>query len=250
MTSTSAIYPSLVGQHILITGGATGIGAAMVQAFMQQQSRVSFLDINGAAGIQLSQATGATFHHCDLTDTNQLKQVIASCEAKFGTVNVLVNNAASDDRHGIASVTRSYFDQQIAVNLSHQFFAIQSVIEGMKRAKHGSIVNMGSITSVLGMTGLPVYAAAKGATVGMTRALAKELGTYGIRVNCVIPGWVKTPRQEQLWITPEATTTMMQAQALKEWIMPLDIANMVLFLASDQARMCTAQCYTVDAGWT
>jgi D-xylose 1-dehydrogenase len=250
MMTASAIYPSLAGKHVLITGGATGIGAAMVQAFAAQRAKVSFLDIDTQSGQSLAQSTGAIFYHCDLTYTEQLQNVIAQCEARAGTVHALINNAANDDRHTIESVSREYFDQRIAVNLSHQFFAIQAALPAMKKAGSGSIINLGSITSVLGTTGLPIYATAKGAVVGMTRALAKELGEYSIRVNCVIPGWVKTERQTKLWITPEAEAIAMKAQALKAWIMPEDLANMVVFLASDQARMCTAQCYTVDAGWT
>jgi D-xylose 1-dehydrogenase len=244
-----ATYPSLNGKRVLVTGGATGIGAEIVTVLREQNAQVVFFDIDAASGKALAEHTGAKFMACDLTETDALQASMALAAKTGGAFEVLVNNAANDDRHQIADVTRAYFDARIAVNLTHYFFAAQAVIPGMTAAGGGSIINLGSITSVIGTTGLPVYATAKGATIGMTRALAKELGVHNIRVNCVIPGWVKTERQIKHWITPEAEADAMTKQALKAWIMPRDLANMVVFLASDEAKMCTAQTFMVDAGW-
>ena len=244
-----ASYPSLQNKRVLITGGASGIGEFIVRGFCEQKARVVFFDIDAASGEALAKATGAQFVHCDLTKTDELQKAITQAATKLGDFEVLVNNAARDDRHEVEDVTSDYWDQCVAVNLKHYFFAAQSVIPGMQAAKGGSIINMGSITSYVGAADIPVYATAKGACVSMTRTLAKKLGGDNIRVNAVIPGWVKTQRQIDKWITPQAEAAQMKKQVLQHWIMPVDLANMVVFLASDEAKMCTAQVYTVDAGW-
>ncbi len=245
-----AIYPSLKDKCVLVTGGASGIGADIVMGFCEQQAKVVFLDIDAQNGQALAQQTGALFVACNVTDTDALQTAIARAASQVGTFNILVNNAAKDDRHQIEDVTPDYWDACMAINLRHYFFAVQSVVPGMKAAGGGSVINMGSTASVLGSTELPVYAAAKGACIGLTRSLAKKLGEHNIRVNAVLPGWIKTQRQIDKWITPETEADWMQLQALKTWVMPRDVANMVVFLASDEARMCTAQTYTVDAGRT
>lgn len=245
-----AIYSSLKDKRVLVTGGASGIGADIVMGFCEQQAKLVFFDIDTQHGHALAQQTGALFVACDVTDTDALQAAIARAASEVGAFNVLVNNAAKDDRHEIEDVTPDYWDASMAVNLRHYFFAAQSVVPGMKAAGGGSIVNMGSTASVLGSAELPVYAAAKGACVGLTRSLARKLGEHNIRVNTVLPGWIKTQRQIDNWITPQAEADWMKLQPLKTWVMPRDVANMVVFLASDEARMCTAQTYTVDAGRT
>jgi NAD(P)-dependent dehydrogenase (short-subunit alcohol dehydrogenase family) len=211
-----AIYPSLRGKRVLITGGGSGIGAGLVEAFVAQGSRVAFCDIADAE----SQAL----------------------------VDILVNNAANDDRHGFDDVTPAYWDDRMAVNLRHQFFAAQAVAPGMRDAGGGVILNFGSISWHLALPDLVLYQTAKAAIEGMTRAMARDLGRSNIRVNTVVPGNVKTPRQER-WYTPEGEAEIVAAQCLDGRIMPADVAALVLFLASDDARMCTGHNYFIDAGW-
>ena len=244
-----ATYPSLKGKRVLVTGGATGIGEHIVRGFCAQGASVVFLDIDAPSGTALAAELGAQFVLCDLTLTAEFTALIAAQIAQAGAFDTLVNNAARDDRHAIREVTPEYWDRNVQVNLKHYFFAAQAVIEGMKAKGGGSIVNMGSITSYVGAPDIPVYASVKGACVSMTRTLAKALGADNIRVNAVIPGWVKTQRQIDKWITPEAEAAQMKKQVLQQWIEPQDLANMVVFLASDEAKMCTAQVYVVDAGW-
>jgi NAD(P)-dependent dehydrogenase (short-subunit alcohol dehydrogenase family) len=250
-----AVYPSLQDQLVLITGGATGIGASLVEHFALQGSQVAFLDIDRKSAEHLvavlsSKCTHApAFLPCDLTDIAELRAAITEIEARHGTLRVLVNNAGNDARHSIDEVTPEYWDRAIAVNLRHQYFAIQAVIPAMKRAGQGSIINMSSISWIIPSTGLPVYVTAKAAIVGLTRTLAHEFGPHNIRVNCVLPGAIQTERQKQLWFTEEYQAEILRNQALKKMILPEEVARLVLFLASDDSSAITSQSYVVDAGW-
>ena len=250
-----ATYPSLRDRVVLITGGATGIGESLVEAFARQRSRVAFLDIDDTAANALVERLSAAglpqplFLHCDLTDIAALKLAIAAVESRLGTVEVLVNNAANDARHTIEEVTPESFDRGIAVNLRHQFFAVQAVAEGMKRAGRGSIINMSSISWVIPSTGLPVYITAKAAVVGMTRTLAHELGAHNIRVNAVLPGAILTEKQQRLWLTEEYKAKVLEAQALKRHLYPDEVARLVLFLAADDSAAITNQSCVIDGGW-
>jgi D-xylose 1-dehydrogenase len=251
-TTDSARYPSLAQRTVLVTGGASGIGAAIVEAFCEQGSRVAFLDRDETAAAALIKRLGTAaplFLSCDLTDIAALRRAISRAAAERGPITVLVNNAARDDRHAIAEVTPEMWDNIMAVNLRHQFFAAQAVIDGMAASGGGSIVNLGSISWLVGQGGMPGYLSAKAAITGLTRALARDLGVSNIRVNSVLPGWTMTERQIALWLTPEAEKDLMARQCLKRKLMPRDIANMVLFLAADDSAMCTNQSYIVDGGW-
>jgi D-xylose 1-dehydrogenase len=249
-----AVYPSLIGKKVLITGGATGIGAGLVEAFVSQGCQTAFVDMDDAPAHalveRLTAQTGFTprYRHCDLTDLAAVQCEFAAILADLGDVDILINNAANDDRHGVAEVTPAYWDDRMAVNLRHLFFAAQAVIPGMKKRGRGSIVNFGSISWHLGLSDLVLYQTAKAAIEGMTRSLARELGRDGIRVNAIIPGNVQTPRQEK-WYTPEGEAEIVAAQCLDGRIQPRDVAAMALFLASDDAHMCTGHNYWVDAGW-
>lgn len=246
--SDFASYPSLKGRSVFVSGGGSGIGASIVEHFAQQGSKVAFVDIDEPASKGVAQKTGALFQKCDIRDVSAYQEAIARAAAKNGPITVLVNNAARDDRHKIEDVTPEFYDERIAVNLRHAYFAIQAVVPGMRKAGGGSIVNFSSI-SYVGMTpNLSVYQSAKAATVGMTRGLARDLGPDKIRLNTIMPGWIMTQRQIDLWLTPEAEADLMKAQCLKEKVYPPDIARMALFLASDDSRLITAQNFTVDGG--
>ena len=247
-----AIYPSLRGKRVAVTGGGSGIGAGIVEAFARQGARVTFLDVaeedSRALVASLQDAAyPPVFHRCDLTDIAALQSVFADIAAD-GPVEVLVNNAASDDRHALAEVTPDYWDGRMAVNLRHLFFCAQAVAPGMKAAGGGVVINFGSISWHLGLPDLALYETAKAGIEGMTRALARELGPDGIRVTCVVPGNVRTPRQMK-WYTPEGEAEIVAQQCLKDRIEPEHVASLVLFLASDDARMCTGHEYWIDAGW-
>ena len=248
-----AIYPDLEGRAVLITGGGSGIGAAIVRAFARQKSKVGFIDIADGPSRALAEELsggGATvrYIHADVTDTEALRRAIAEIRSAFGPITVLINNAAHDDRHATESVTPEYFDQRIAVNLKHQFFAAQAVLPDMKSAGGGAIVNYSSISWMAGQGGMAIYTAAKSAVVGLTRSLARDYGTYNIRANAISPGWVRTERQEKLWITPAAETRQIDLQCLKRWLVPDDLAKFTVFLASEEAAACTSQLYVVDGG--
>ncbi|NDW07576.1 SDR family NAD(P)-dependent oxidoreductase [Jiella pacifica] len=248
-----ATYPSLSGKSVLVTGGASGIGAEIVRAFAGQGAKVGFLDLNEAGSAALAEelsAGGASvgFELCDLRDIEATKGAIAALATRHGAATVLVNNAARDDRHGWESVTPDYFDERIATNLRHMFFAIQAVAPGMIAGGGGSIVNMGSNSWWEAGGGMPAYTTAKAAVHGMTRSFARDLGPHRIRVNTVVPGWIMTERQKQLWVTEAAIDKHRDRQCLKDLIEPAYVARMVLFLASDDAAMCTANNYMVEAG--
>lgn len=252
--SNFASYPSLKDRVVFISGGGSGIGASMVEHFCAQGSKVGFVDIDEKASGELAKKVAAAGHpaplfkRCDVRDITAYQAAIAEVAKALGSITVLVNSAARDDRHVIEDVTVDYWDERMAVNLRHQYFAIQSVVPGMRQAGGGSIINFSSV-SYHGMTPkLSVYQAAKAAVVGMTRGLARDLGPDKIRLNIVTPGWIMTERQLKLWVTPEAEKASLELQCLKEKLYPPDIARMVLWLAADDSRLVTAQDFTVDGG--
>ena len=248
-----ATYPSLRSAVVLVTGGASGIGEEIVRAFAAQGARTGFVDLDEGRGRALAEelaGRGAEvrFEPCDLRDIGRLRRAFAALEAALGPPTVLVNNAARDDRHGWEGVTPEYYDERIAANLRHMFFAIQAVAPGMIAAGKGSIINFGSNSWWQASGGMPVYTTAKAAVHGMTRSFARDLGPHRIRVNTVVPGWVMTERQKALWATPEALERHRARQCLPDLLEPVHLARMVLFLASDDAAMCTANNYMVEAG--
>ena len=251
-----AHYPSLRDRVVFISGGASGIGASMVEHFAQQGARVAFVDLQAEAGEALAARLTAEgvpppfFQPCDLRDIPALQAAIAAVGDRLGPVSVLVNNAAHDERHRYQDVTLAYWEDRMQVNLRHQFFAAQAVAPMMQRAGHGSIVNMGSVSWHVGQGGMPAYTTAKAGIEGLTRGLARDLGPDRVRVNCIIPGWIMTQRQLDLWLTAEAERELMQSQCLKEKVFPADVARMALWLAAEDSRMCTSQTWVVDAGWS
>jgi D-xylose 1-dehydrogenase len=250
-----ARYPSLHGRAVFVTGGASGIGAAIVSAFAMQGARVAFVDIADAPSRALAEALASAGHArpwsrvCDVRDVAALQLAIAHSAQALGDFHVLVNNVASDDRHALEAVTPAYYDERIAVNQRAALFALQAVVPGMRRLGGGAIVNLGSISWQTKQADLPCYAIAKSAVNGLTRGTAASLGRDRIRVNTVTPGWVMTERQKALWLTPQGEQDIARNQCLPDKLQAEDIAAMVLFLASDDARMCTAQEFTVDGGW-
>jgi D-xylose 1-dehydrogenase len=250
--TSSAKYDNLDGRVALVTGGGSGIGRAIVTSLSEQGVRVGFLDIDekGAAET-ITEASGPKplFLRCDLTDIDALRSAVASIRDQLGPFDILVNNAANDDRHATSEVTPEYFDQRVQVNLRHFLFAVQVVVPDMIEKGEGSIVNLGSISWKVGQGNFPVYVACKAAITGLTRGLAREFGKQGVRVNTVVPGWVMTERQKTLWLTPEGDADLDKAQCLAGRVVADDIAAMVLFLASDQGRMCSSQEFIVDGGW-
>ncbi len=247
----AASYPDLAGKVILITGGASGIGEAIVRRFAAQDARVGFLDIKDEEGRALATELGANvrFVHADLTNIPELRAAVDEVRAALGPIAVLVNNAAHDERHRTEDVTPEYWDGRVAVNLRHQFFAAQAVLPDMKAAGGGAIINFGSTSWMVGQGGMAAYTACKSAVLGLTRSLARDFGPDNIRVNAIAPGWIMTRRQKELWLTPEGTAELMQRQCLKRELVPDEIARMVLFLASEEASACTNQHYVVDGGW-
>jgi D-xylose 1-dehydrogenase len=250
----TATYPSLVGRTVFITGGGSGIGAALTAAFHLQGSKVAFADIAVEASEKLvarlqDEKRAPLFLHCDLKDIAALREAIARTGAELGPISILVNNAANDDRHKLLEVTPEYWDDRIAVNLRHQFFAAQAVYPQMKSLGGGSIINFSSISWLMGQTGLSCYTTAKAGVSGMTRSLARELGPDRIRVNAIVPGWVMTERQLKLWVDEAAEQQIERSQALKDRLYPEDVARLALFLAADDSRMCTGQQFIIDGGW-
>ncbi|MGA9253960.1 MAG: SDR family oxidoreductase [Roseobacter sp.] len=250
MLNNFATYPSLAGKTVFVSGGASGIGAEIVRAFAAQGCRVGFLDLDGEASAALASKTSGdvTYEICDLRDVDALRASLDRLGERIGAASVLVNNAARDDRHSWTDVTADYWDERMHTNLRHMFFAIQSVAQGMIEAGGGSIINMGSNSWWEAGGGFPSYATAKAAVHGLTRTMARDLGEHRIRVNTVVPGWIMTKRQKQLWATPEALEKHRARQCLPDLIDPVYVARMVLFLASDDAAMCTANNYMVEAG--
>ncbi len=251
----AAHYPSLRDRVVFVTGGGSGIGESLVEHFCAQGSRVTFVDMAEAPSRALVARIAATGHPapdfiaCDLREIDALRAAIQSTVEAHGPIRVLVNNAGNDDRHKTEEVSVAYWDDRIAVNLRHQFFAAQAVRPKMREAGGGSIVNFGSITWLIGDADCPAYVTAKAAVTGMTRALAREFGPEKIRVNCLLPGWVMTERQVRLWLSPEGERQIAERQCLPDRLYPPDIARMALFLAADDSRMCTSQNFIVDGGW-
>lgn len=249
-----ASYPSLAHKRVVITGGGTGIGSAIVEAFAAQGAQVVFLDIADAPSRALTErladaACAPQFVHCNLMDLDELAGTFAAIEHDIGPIEVLINNAANDDRHHIDDVTPAYWDERMAVNLRHQFFCAQAVAPGMRKAGGGAILNLGSISWHLAQARLALYMTAKAGIEGLTHGLARDLGAHNVRVNCIIPGAVRTPRQTELWHTPEAEKLILAGQCLQQRVEPEDVAALALFLASDNAARCTGRNYFVDAGW-
>jgi NAD(P)-dependent dehydrogenase (short-subunit alcohol dehydrogenase family) len=250
----AAIYPDLADKVVLVTGGASGIGAAIVRAFARQKSTVVLFDINEEAGMGLSQdlsgqGLAAYFQRVDLTDIPALRAGVADACKAHGPTAILINNAAHDERHPTEEVTPEYWDDRIAVNLKHQFFAAQAVLSGMKAVGQGVIINFGSTSWMVGQGGMTAYTASKSGVIGLTRSLARDYGPFNIRVNAIAPGWIMTERQIEKWLTPEGEAELMRRQYLKRKLTPDELANFTVFLASDDASACTAQHYVVDGGW-
>jgi D-xylose 1-dehydrogenase len=251
--SDAAVYPSLKGRRVVVTGGGSGIGAGLVEGFVRQGARVVFLDVAEAESRALAErladaGPAPVFLPCDLTDIPALQATFARIAEEHGPVEVLVNNAGNDDRHTLDEVTPAYWDGRMAVNLRHMLFCAQAAAPAMRAAGRGVIVNFGSISWHLGLPDLVLYETAKAGIEGMTRALARELGPDGVRVVCVNPGNVQTPRQMK-WYTPEGEAEIVAAQCLPGRIQPAHVASLVLFLASDDAAMLTGHEYWIDAGW-
>lgn len=253
-TTRRASYPSLEGKRVFISGGASGIGEGLVEGFVAQGARVAFCDILESEGQALAEKLGReaafapSFHRCDLRDLGAVEATMAQVQETIGGIDILVNNAARDDRHTIDDVTPAFWDENMAVNLRHQFFVAQAVVPAMRAAGGGVILNFGSISWHLALADLVLYQTAKAAIEGMTRGLARELGRDNIRVNTIVPGNVKTERQMK-WYTPEGEAEIVAAQCLDGRILPADVAALAMFLASDDARMCTGHDYFIDAGW-
>ena len=254
-SSNFASYPSLCGRVVVVTGGASGIGENIVRAFAAQQAQVVFLDVADEIAARLVESTTGEGHprpvflHCDLADAGGLMQTLADLVEQFPVVDALINNAGDDTRHAVEDVTPEIWDRLMAINLRQQFFCTQKLRPALRRSGHGSVVNLSSISWVIPSTGLPVYVAAKAAIVGLTRTLAHELGPDNIRVNCVMPGAIRTERQERLWLTDEYKEHIMGVQALKRLLEPEEVARLVLFLAADDSSAITNQTHIIDGGW-
>lgn len=249
-----ATYPSLDGRSVMITGGATGIGAAMVRAFAGQGAKVGFVDRDAASGNALcAELAGARvapwFREVDVTDVPALKQSVADFATQAGGLSALVNNVADDTRHDPATTSEAIWRGAMAVNLNAAFFAMQAAVPLMT-GQGGSIINFSSINALTGPPQMPGYVAAKSALLGLTKAMSREYGPVGVRVNSIVPGWVVTERQLKLWLTPEAEAAWMKDVSLKRRIMPEDVANLALFLAADDSAMITGQHFVIDGGRT
>ncbi|PUA20163.1 SDR family NAD(P)-dependent oxidoreductase [Glaciimonas sp. PCH181] len=259
LNTTFASYPSLTDRTVLISGGTTGIGADMVAQFVAQGAKVSFLGRNQEAAEQLIAAIAAEgagqkchvplFLPCDVCDIPALQAAISTARDHFGPISILVNNAANDHRHSIAETTVASWDNGMAVNLRHQFFAAQAVMDDMQKLGGGSIINLGSISWKNKTGGMPAYTTSKAAIQGLTRSLARDLGPHNIRVNTLVPGWVMTEKQIKLWLDDAGEREIDQMQCLKARLDSGDISRMALFLAADDSKMCTAQDFIVDGGW-
>ena len=250
-----AKYYDLKNKRVFVTGGGSGIGASIVEHFCEQDSEVYFVDINVEESNKLildiknKNFKVPTFIECDLLNIKKLQNTISKIISDKGPINILINNAANDERHAIDDVTEEYWNERMNVNLRHYFFTVQSVKKTMIENKYGVIVNIGSASWMIGQGGMAAYTAAKSGVVGLSRSFARDLGEFNIRVNSVVPGWVMTKRQIEKWLTPESETDMMKKQCLKHKLIPSDIAKAVLFFSSDQSSGCTNQSYVVDKGW-
>jgi D-xylose 1-dehydrogenase len=255
MTDEFAVYPSLRGRVAFVSGGATGLGAEFVAQLARQGVSVGFVDVQDDAGAALAAELAAAghppplFQHCDVRDIAALQSAIALTGERLGPVTVLVNNAADDHRHPVETLAVAEWDDRLNVNLRHHFFAAQAVAPMMRAAGRGSVINLGSISAHIDLTDLAVYITAKAAIEGLTRTLAREFGPDGIRVNCVIPGWIMTERQLTHWVTPEAEAAIERNQSLPQKLYPADVARLVLWLAAEDSRSCTAQVWIADGGW-
>ena len=251
----SVIYSDLKDKRVFITGGGSGIGASIVEHFCEQGSNVFFIDINEKSSNKLvsdcknKKFSVPTFINCDLLNIKFLQNTISKIISDNGAIDILVNNAANDERHSIDEVTEEFWNERMNINLRHYFFTVQSVKKAMIENKGGSIINIGSVSWMIGQGGMAAYTAAKSGVVGLTRSFARDLGEFNIRVNSVVPGWVMTERQIEKWLTPESEADMMKKQCLKHKLIPSDIAKTVLFFGSDQSSGCTNQDYIVDKGW-
>jgi D-xylose 1-dehydrogenase len=250
-----ATYSDLKNKVVLVTGGGSGIGEAIVRSFAEQGCKVAFIDIATEPSVKLAgelseRGLSVRFEQADLTDISALRSAIAQIRESLGPVEILINNAAHDERHPTPDVTPEYWDDRFAVNLKHQFFAAQAVLPEMQAANAGVIINFGSFSWMIGQGGMAAYTAAKSAILGLTRSLARDYGQYNIRVNAIAPGWIMTQRQLEKWLTPEAERDLMQRQCLKRKLMPEEIARFTVFLASEEASACTNQHYVVDGGWS
>lgn len=252
----SNLYPSLRGKRVLITGGASGIGANLVEAFVRQQAVVSFIDIRDDDAERLLASLGDVpggtppkYYHCNLLNIPRLQEMIGRMRKDLGPVSVLINNAANDTRHDFRKVTVAYWDERVAVNLRHHFFAAQAVYQHMKELGGGSIINLGSMSWYATQGGMPGYTSSKAAIEGLTRGLARDMGSDNIRVNTLVPGWVMTERQKAMLTKDISIENIIANQCIKKSVMPEDISAMALFLASDDSRLCTAQHFIVDGGW-
>ena len=251
----AATYSDLKNKVVLITGGGSGIGDAIVRSFAEQGCKVAFIDIATEPSVKLAgelseRGLSVRYEQADLTDISALRSAIAHIRESLGPVEILINNAAHDERHPTPDVTPEYWDDRFAVNLKHQFFAAQAVLPEMQAANAGVIINFGSFSWMIGQGGMAAYTAAKSAILGLTRSLARDYGQHNIRVNAIAPGWIMTQRQLEKWLTPEAERDLMQRQCLKRKLMPEEIAWFTVFLASDEASACTNQHYVVDGGWS
>ncbi|MGA0587795.1 SDR family NAD(P)-dependent oxidoreductase [Dyella sp. KRB-257] len=252
--SSFATYPSLVDRNVLITGGASGIGASFVEHFARQGARVAFLDVDDAGARRVLDALDEVPHapvylHCDLTDVAALRAAIATAREGIGPIAVLVNNAANDARHALATVDVAAFERNVAINLRHQIFATQAVLPDMQALGGGSIICLGSTGWMKKSGGYPLYAMAKAAVRGFVNGMARELGRQHIRINGLIPGWVITEKQRALWLDAEGEAELRRVQCMPGYLMAEDLARMALFLAADDSRMCTGQDFIVDGGW-
>ena len=250
-----ATYSDLKNKVVLVTGGGSGIGEAIVRRFAEQGCKVTFIDIATEPSVKLAgelseRGLSVRFEHADLTDISALQTAVVRVRESLGPVEILINNAAHDERHPTPDVTSEYWDDRFAVNLKHQFFAAQAVLPDMQAANAGVIINFGSFSWMIGQGGMAAYTAAKSAILGLTRSLARDYGLYNIRVNAIAPGWIMTQRQLEKWLTPEAERELMQRQCLKRKLVPDEIARFTVFLASDEASACTNQQYVVDGGWS
>ena len=248
-------YFDLENKRVFITGGGSGIGASIVEHFCEQNSEVYFIDINEEASNKLvskcknKKLAIPNFIKCDLLNIKELQNTISKIISEKGPIEILINNAANDERHKIEDVTEEFWNNRMNINLRHYFFTVQSVREAMIKNNSGAIVNIGSASWMIGQGGMAAYTAAKSGVVGLTRSFARDLGEYNIRVNSVVPGWTITERQLEKWLTPESEADMMKKQCIKKRLMPSDISKAVLFFSSDQSSGCTNQSYVVDNGW-